>query len=1647
MDSVSRPHSAVVSKGKISTDFFLKAGSSTSLTGLGLGSRMQIDDQPKGIRFSPLPGDRSSLSEGNGLSSSHLETFTATIESWPSSAPKARPVPLRVQRKFWCFNLSVGCFLPAAMAVFLFTSVLCQPAFAQVGRMRVSGQMLSARFIEAPRFVEQELREAERAIAEERMSDAVVRLGELLQRDPSDNAESDLMGQDFFMPTSDQKGMRYSDSKLHRARRLLNELPASALDIYELRYGPLARKYLREAATTRDWQTLRDVRRKYFHTLAGYEASLLLAQNELFTGHPLAASLLLDDVVANMRAINHLGESVKLIHAAAMRQAGRSIDDVQFPTQGQVTVADQNVDWSSIEEPEPWIDARFSSNKRRAGGQLDSYTMLGGSADRNEVSAGQMPLANARWKLETTSTPREARTIEKVADDLIAAGQLPPPSLMPLRVGNHLLMRTTNYLFGVDYRTGKRVWNYPWYSIDEAYDDDQITPQSIGQNNANSLLAQRVWNDLPYGQLTSDGQRVFFVDDLSEVEIVSYSRLGNRGTRPANSGKNTLVALELPSEGSLLWRLGEGADASSSLFDAFFLGPPLPLDGRLYVMAEVAGDILLVCLDPSTGAELWRQQLVAVETGAIDVDAGRRVVGATPTYSDGLLICPTGAGATVAVDLVDRMLRWGVTYARQPRPREVTSRGRPSNTNFLMQRWHHGNAIVVDNSLFLTPAESDSLMCLNLLNGKKKFMERRRDDLRYLAGVRNGQIILVANRYVLALDAETGAEKWRTDETLLSTGQQVVGRGVFGANDYLLPTSSNELVRISLKDGSVLQRRSTRYELGNLVAIDGEVISQGATSLSVAYGEQALEPLVNAQLEADPNNFDALVRKSELLIQHDDRVEALALLKRAREIDPESIEVHMLSVSAMLGLLREGAEGSAEMAKDLEGMIDRPSERVEFLSLQARNAMNAKKPMNAVESLIQLSQLLGKTDRLDNAGKTVINDPTRECGLDSWLAARMNQARQIASDDDVIAINELVKKATTRKLEGATSMLVSLVNHFSAFDVGNVVQALGTRLLKEKSFLMLERTLLGPNPSASDAAKNLSSQRLLWMARGLIGGELSQDALPLIEELKQRDAKDVSAELLDELEQAVDPKLENENSATGKWGKKLSLDWQSSQMPRQGLGMMLAERKQMQTNVLAGETFRGWQLIAEGGNSLAMRNREGRIMGMPNGTLANRETGNRVARISGGLMLLSRGGELTAVDLYKIKGNQGIESFLWQRKFGGDSAASITRRSVPTKFGPGFFRNFMSAPRASSVPREFRIGSILGDRVFVLQGGDLMAVDLRTSKNLWRNSAAPPQGAVVSDGKRVAVVCEPPLSKVVFFDAMDGQELDEQPWDHGTIWTDCGQNLLCFSPTDDRWEYSLQLVNPLSGEVLLKTVAPSANRGGDDVDRSLAKLVNGRYMILLDTNGNLKVWDLLGGVQLIDEKIEAYEDLKAVHGIEMDGQLIVIPERLDSMEADPDGEETQTEHGLFHKTADGLFAFALADGQLRWKREFDKPWGCTLSQPGESPLLLLTRLRWRLDGTAERKMKMDAIAVDVRDGTTLHERLGHQVSSRMNQQQAKIVVQPVQDRVIVQIANEVLSYTFGETDAEREKREASAEKEINGPEPAPDSPFGDPFGN
>ncbi len=68
------------------------------------------------------------------------------------------------------------------------------------------------------------------------------------------------------------------------------------------------------------------------------------------------------------------------------------------------------------------------------------------------------------------------------------------------------------------------------------------------------------------------------------------------------------------------------------------------------------GEIRLVVLDSATGRLQWSQQLAHVDQGTILFDSLRRMSGGSPSFAEGVLVCPTSAGAIVAVDLANRSL-------------------------------------------------------------------------------------------------------------------------------------------------------------------------------------------------------------------------------------------------------------------------------------------------------------------------------------------------------------------------------------------------------------------------------------------------------------------------------------------------------------------------------------------------------------------------------------------------------------------------------------------------------------------------------------------------------------------------------------------------------------------------------------------------------------------------------------------------------------------------------------------------------------------------------------------------------------------------------------------------------------------------------
>ncbi|GAA5509924.1 PQQ-binding-like beta-propeller repeat protein [Novipirellula caenicola] len=1492
----------------------------------------------------------------------------------------------------------------------VFTAVAVEDCWGQ-GFFRPIGGAQSGRFIEAPRNMQQQLREAERSIENENYSDAVVRLGDLLQRDIRSIDDSELNGQDFFLDASDasENKKRFTESLFRHARDMVGGLPSKAREMYELRYGPLARKMLDDAAASRDWRVVTEVRRKYFHTDAGYDATLLLAKREFYAGHALAASLLLDDIVDVPAAISRLGESVKLFDAAARHISGRDVAEVSLRGTS-ITVNGESEPLPDSDELAAWIEQRFGSGESVDRSDAD-YSIFGGEPSRNELSQGEMPLENERWMLDTTASPRQGRTLREIASNLSISGKLPPPSWTPIRVGNQLLMRTTERLVGVDYLSGKRVWMYPWFSAQQSHHSTEIDFDAIpGEDDAADLLTQRVWNDLPYGEISSDGTRVFMVDDLGQVEMASFSPImGMRGTRPTDSSSNTLVALDLATEGKLLWRLGKGEDTASTLSDAFFLGPPLPLDGRLYTIVEIAGDILLVCLEPATGEELWRQHLVAVETGGIETDPIRRVAGATPTFHEGVLICPTGAGAMVAIDLADRMLRWGVVFNRNDEfARSMSGRGRGVETVPLMQRWHNGAPIASGQSLLVTPIESDRLIGLDVISGESLFPEKNRITMRYLAGIRDGKFFLVGTNQISAYDLKTGNNLWTSNSDLLSVGQTISGRGVFGEDFYLLPTSSNEIIKVSLEDGTVLGRRMLRFQLGNLVAAQGELMSQGATSIAVAYGEASLEPKIEQALRRNPEDIQALIHKAELLIQRGQRDEALDLLAKARVQEPDNDTALMLSVAAMLDSLRESPEVDGELVETLDQLIYQPEQRVELLALRVRAALQNNQHLDAAKYMLKLSDVVTMEPASKDAANRIVSDVTRQCSLDAWLAARSAELASRMDESERASINELFKETFAEKQHSPNNLLWQLIQQFGPLPASDLIRnELSSRLEKDQEWLRAYSLQLGSRYATEEQLKTLPTERLFHLAKIHSLSGYAEDALHMINLLRERkDGPD--AESLDQIEAATRPLVK-----THTWPDTATLKWEPR--PSRMRATMALNQQVSETKILAGREFQGWRLVSEGAFALALRNPQGYPRGIPL-DLENRQRdmGQNEAMIAGGVMIVVTPNALVAVDLHRLD-SQANESVLWRHSLSSDDSPLLKRRSNPTRFGDQVFQYLINGASARNLVPTFDLGPILGDRVLALQGGELMSLDLLSKETQWRNSDAPISGVVLSDGNEVAVVSDSE-KKVVFFNLHDGAKLRETAWEHGQIWSSIGEHVLSYLPTGTSREYEIRLFNPFTNKVKLSKRANEANRTNENIPASYGRLVGGRYLTLLDTEGNAAIWDLISAEEISSLTLPAYPDLIGLHAMVLEDKCFLLPMRRPQTSDVPPTSQLHTRQGNDHETTDAIFAISLNDGKSLWQKEFEEPWGCTIHQPDATPVVLLTRGRSIFPNPRVRTRTLDFLALDVDDGHEVNSVIGKDVPSHTNELETQTKLPPGQDLMIVDIGIEKLQLNFDPKD-------------------------------
>ena len=923
-------------------------------------------------------------------------------------------------------------------------------------------------FLPPDRPTLRKLTQSRKLIEDGQYDQAVRLLGDILE-EPEDY---------FFRP--DEKTTVFRSLKAE-AERLIGQMPRKGRDMYELQYGAQAQKMLTDALGSGDVSRLAEISRRFFHTSGGYQATFLLGLYHFDHGRPLAGALVLKRLYEVDPPVKELEPGLSLSLASCWLQAGMPdkareilVAMRQRDPAGRVTVAGKEVPlFTDDSKAVDWLAKLIGSRPKSESLIPNDWLMFRGNPARNASTDGGAPLLNLRWRVDVTEDPMMQSLLVQYRNRYLEQGLPTIPMLQPLVVGDVVLMRTLRNLLAVDFNTGKRLWEVP---VDDPLDSASAPNFQQQQQAAAALGAgRRMWGDLTFGTFSSDEKYVFSVEDLgmefgddadAMQQIIILGRAGGRNGRTnVDSLCNRLTAHDIRT-GKLVWELGgpEGPQALRQA-DSFFLGPPLPLMGRLYVMAETSkGEVRLLALDPSTGDLLWSQQLSLTEESVLD-DLQRRWAGVSPSYADGVLVCPTSTGAVVGVELATRALLWGFCYNQEQNENRF-ARSSAMMAGPAFNRWVDDGVTIRDGRVLFTPQDSNWLYCLNLMDGEVRWKSPRDNNL-YVACTDDEKVVLVGTGEVRALRLDDGKPAWHGHAVSLPKGSTPSGRGFLSGDRYFLPLSNAEVVAVNLAKGEIdsVSKSHSGTVPGNLVCHKGIIISQGIRGLDAFFQLDLASAEVEQRLKANPDDTWALSLRGEIELNGDQRSQAIASFRRAYELDPDPRTRKLLRDTLLEGLRSEFAAYRGREA-EIERLLDGPKEQARFLRLMAAGLRGDKQWADAFEYYMKLVDLEPKQQPLDQIEKTLV------VRRDRWVQGQLTELRKEAKDKTAAQIDQFVSaRLKTALASDSTDRLRRFLDNF-----GGLPAAAGTRdelvlRLKSKGEL-LEAELLSPpvDPAADSAA-------------------------------------------------------------------------------------------------------------------------------------------------------------------------------------------------------------------------------------------------------------------------------------------------------------------------------------------------------------------------------------------------------------------------------------------------------------------------------------------------------------------------------------------------------------------------------------------------
>ena len=341
-----------------------------------------------------------------------------------------------------------------------------------------------------------------------------------------------------------------------------------------------------------------------------------------------------------------------------------------------------------------------------------------------------------------------------------------------------------------------------------------------------------LWANPMIGSLSSDGKQVFAINDVvfpklevANPGVVLKALLGDLMMLAKYNQAQSYFA----DTGMLNVEAGSYPFRKGHYDDTYFLGPPIPGNGKEFALNDDGQNLRLLVLNFDLGGpndlrarapekNLQLTKIPAAEQ--ITQSPLRRTQPLHIAEKDGLLVCPTNLGVLFGVDRAKMTVRWEYRY----RDAKIAA---PAHPHFQA-----AGPIIARNRIVFTAADAREIHCLDL-DGKKQWTAKADNDL-YLATVHDDIVLLVGKTQCRGLDLADGKEKWK-----LATGLPA-GVGVLDGSLYYLPlkrdavTDRPTLWAIDLAKGKKAHRLDMPYPdaLGNLALHRGMFVSQSVTHVA-----------------------------------------------------------------------------------------------------------------------------------------------------------------------------------------------------------------------------------------------------------------------------------------------------------------------------------------------------------------------------------------------------------------------------------------------------------------------------------------------------------------------------------------------------------------------------------------------------------------------------------------------------------------------------------------------------------------------------------------------------------------------------------------------------------------------------------------------